>query len=118
MGTDSDGIDRTAPDRLRRQGGDRLLLKLADSFLSRTPGRLAELRAAEAPGAVADLLHAFKTSCHLVGAVGMAARSEALEQDAEDGALPDAEALDAMEADWAAVRAWLEEVRATVGEPS
>lgn len=98
------------PARLRRQGGDQLVLDLARSFLTRTPERLQALRGARTPGAVVDVAHSFKTSCRIVGALGMGDLCEALEYAAEQDVLPAAERLDALERAFYPVRAWLQEL--------
>jgi len=107
----ADGIDRDAPARLRRQGGETLLRDLVRSFLTRTPERLATLRTTRSPRVVEELAHTFKTSCRIIGALGMGDLCEALELDAEQGQLPDAARLAALEDAFARVHAWLTDVQ-------
>lgn len=75
-----------ALDRLRRQGGEDLVLELLDSFRARTPARLEEARAALAArdhSAAARVFHSLKSSAALIGALAIEAEAVAAERAAE-----------------------------------
>jgi len=92
MTTLKERTDDSVHERLRAQGGERLLLALTASFLERSPGILEQLeilsRSAADAGVEqapepwregAQIAHSFKTSCRMVGALQMGQLLEALE---------------------------------------
>jgi HPt (histidine-containing phosphotransfer) domain-containing protein len=92
MMTLKERTDDSVHERLRAQGGERLLLALTASFLERSPGILEQLeilaRSAAEAGVEqapepwregAQIAHSFKTSCRMLGALHMGQRLEALE---------------------------------------
>jgi HPt (histidine-containing phosphotransfer) domain-containing protein len=92
-----DPIDRAALDELvEMTGGDRAFLAdLIDTFSTEAAGMLAELEAAAANGDAAGLLapaHSMKSNAASFGAHGLAELCRAIEHDAREGSVPDAEA--------------------------
>ena len=92
-----DPIDRAALDELvEMTGGDRAFLAdLIDTFSTEAAGMLAELEAAAANRDAAALLapaHSLKSNAASFGAHGLAELCRAIEHDAREGSVPDAEA--------------------------
>lgn len=80
------GVDPDARARLWRQGSQRLVEAIADSFLTRTPERLDAARRAIESGdapALAAVAHDLRPACQLVGATHMADLVTRLEVDAQ-----------------------------------
>jgi HPt (histidine-containing phosphotransfer) domain-containing protein len=107
--------DPAALERLRRFGGHVLVQEMIGIFLETVPARLASARAALERGDVASLKLAARmtgTSSGQLGAMAMRDLCARLEQ--RVGALdlePVPALLDALEAELARVRGWLETVR-------
>jgi HPt (histidine-containing phosphotransfer) domain-containing protein len=107
--------DRSALDRLRRFGGQKLLGDMITLFLAAAPERLAAAREAlsrrDAPG-VEQALHALKSSAAQLGAMRMHRLSERGEALAVAGSLDGADALLAeLEAERERVHRWLADAR-------
>lgn len=78
-------LDRTALDRLRRIGGDRLLATMLDSFLANGPGRVTAATAAAAAldgDGVAAAAHALKSSAGNIGARRLQDTADRIEREA------------------------------------
>lgn len=93
----ADPIDRVALDELvEMTGGDRAFLAdLIDTFSTEAAGMLAEMDSAVANGDAAALLapaHSLKSNAASFGAHGLAELCRAIEHDAREGSVPDAEA--------------------------
>ena len=92
----ADPIERAALDELvEMTGGDRAFLAdLIDTFSTDAAGMLADLEAASSSGDVAAMMrpaHSLKSNAASFGAHRLAELCRAVEQDAREGAVPDAE---------------------------
>lgn len=112
-------LDEGTPERLRRQGGDKLIRVLTHSFLNRTPERLAESRQSLESGdieAVYIMMHNLKSSARLIGALHMGSlcrQAEKLAQEKNATALKTT--FEELSAEFEAVRPWIEEMQKEVG---
>ena len=107
--------DRSALDRLRRFGGQKLLAEMITLYLAAAPERLAAARAAlgrSDPSGVEQALHALKSSAAQLGAMRMQRLSERGEALAMSGSLDGADALlTELEAEAERVHRWLAHAR-------
>ena len=91
-------IDRTVFDDLKDTAGADFVVELVNTFFEEAPPMLAELRAAQAAGAVERFrraAHSLKTNAHTFGATALGAQARELEL----GGLPaDASGIDALQA--------------------
>jgi HPt (histidine-containing phosphotransfer) domain-containing protein len=105
------GVDPGAPARLWRQGSERLVRTITESFLTRTPERLDRARTAltrHDAETLARIAHDLRSSCDLVGAVSMALLCRRMEEGAgcdDPSSLEDA--LDELEAEFERVHGWV-----------
>lgn len=112
-------VDLSALDRLLDMtGGDvEFLDELVDTYLEDAPGQLAQMRAAAANGAQADLVrpaHSLKSNSANMGAESLAGMCRVLEDGARDGVADDATAqVEAIEAEFQQVRRELLAARET-----
>ncbi|HEX2166520.1 MAG TPA: Hpt domain-containing protein [Longimicrobiales bacterium] len=83
-------IDRTALDRLRRIGGEKLLRKMVALFLESGPERLRAVTECAAAGDVSGVeraVHGMKSSAGNVGAIRLQRTAEAIEARAVAGSI-------------------------------
>lgn len=86
-------LDESALVRIFRIGGNELVAELIVSFLTHTPGRIADARGALQSGdrkALGLAVHSLKSSCANIGAAGMREQAARIEQLAAQG---DADAI-------------------------
>ncbi len=111
----SELIDHATLQELRDTAGAEFVGDLIDTFLDEAPQMLAQLRAAHAAGdaqAFRRAAHSLKSNSLTFGAQSLAAAARALElQGLDADPAPDAAALDALQAVYAAAAAALAELR-------
>ena len=86
--TDPEVVDRSALDRLREWGGDRLLEQMIRLFLENSPERLEQIRRGleEGPLSVAERgAHSLKSSAANVGAREVSRIAQEMEDAASEG---------------------------------
>ena len=103
--------DASALERLKRFGGDALLGKMIDLFLTAAPERIAAVRQASAVGdreSAERALHSLKSSSAQLGAMRLQQLSARGEQQAHEGSMDGMTALSAeLDDELARVRQWL-----------
>ena len=111
--TSGSHLDDEAIQRIRKLGGEKLLTKIAGTFLAGVPRRLDAARAGLARGdaaAVAHSAHDLRSSCGLIGAVVMESLCREIETLGEQGALGPVDALvDRLDAEFVTVRELLDQ---------
>ena len=103
-------IDEATFRELQETAGTEFVAELVDTFLEEAPGMLAALRQACAAGdidAFRRAAHSLKSNSLTFGAAPLAASARALEL----GGIGSADAIDALQRDFAAAAAALKELR-------
>lgn len=109
---EADRFDPAAIDRLRRLGGDELVRRMGDLFVTLGEERVAAARAGVTYGdldTIERAAHSLKSSAGNVGAVALQRHAETVERAAAEHRRADAVAgVEAMEAAFAEARARIE----------
>ena len=103
-------IDEATFRELQETAGAEFVVELVDTFLEEAPGMLAALRqacAADDSDAFRRVAHSLKSNSLTFGAAPLAAAARALEL----GGIGSADAIDALQRDFAAAAAALKELR-------